>query len=146
AHGSPLGADEIKATREKLGWQPAAFDVPAPILAAWRAAGSRSHGAHQAWGKTWSKLDAEKRASFEDATNKESRVVLERAIADAKTAFAADTAKRATRNWSELTLDRLTPVLPALIGGSADLTGSNNTKAKGQAVITKDSFAGSYIH
>src|SRR5690606_2383880 len=69
-----------------------------------------------------------------------------KAIAAAKQAAATATARKATRNWSEATLDHLIPALPALIGGSADLTGSNNTKVRGQAVVTSESFAGSYIH
>src|SRR5690606_23554695 len=71
---------------------------------------------------------------------------LRHTINEAKRKAAAETAKKATRQWSELTLEQLVPALPGLIGGSADLTGSNNTKAKSQVVIRKGDFSGSYIH
>ena len=68
------------------------------------------------------------------------------AIADAKSAFVSDTAKRATRVWSQMTLERLVPALPELIGGSADLTGSNGTKTKHHTSIAPGNFAGNYVH
>ncbi len=146
AHGSPLGPDEIKGTREALGWPHAPFVIPAAIASAWRAAGARGAAERKAWAERWAKVDAQARARFADPLGGDGRQLLVAAIKAAKTTFAADTAKRATRNWSELTLDKITVALPALVGGSADLTGSNNTRAKGQAVIKRDDFAGTYIH
>jgi len=146
AHGSPLGADEIKATRDKLGWAPPAFDIPEPVLDAWRAVGRQGQAAQKGWHKAWTKVDPAARSAFADPTNDKGRSALLAAVTAAKEQFAADTAKRATRVWSELALEKLIPAMPALIGGSADLTGSNNTKIKGQGVIAKGSFGGSYIH
>ena len=77
---------------------------------------------------------------------RDTKDVVAKAIAEAKTAFAADTAKRATRVWSQMTIERLVPVLPELIGGSADLSGSNGTKTKHHTSVTPDNFAGNYIH
>jgi transketolase len=144
-HGSPLGADEITGTREKLGWPHAAFEIPAPVLDAWRAAGGRHREARTAWEATWAKVDAAKRHAFEHPAAARATEVAA-AVAELKKAAAADTTKRATRTWSEMALEKLTAAQPALIGGSADLTGSNNTKAKAQGVIARAKFEGSYIH
>ena len=144
-HGSPLGADEIKGAREKLGWPHAPFEIPAPILSAWRETGKRGAAAYSAWAARWGKLEAAKREAFEHPA-KAARAATSAAIQEAKRAAATEKTEKATRVWSELTLEKLIPALPALIGGSADLTGSNNTKIKGQPVITAESFRGSYIY
>ncbi len=145
-HGSPLGADEIKGARELLGWPHGPFEIPADVQKAWAEAGSRGAVEHKSWAQRWAKVDAAQRARFADPLSADGKSELQAAVKAAKIAFAADPSKRATRNWSEMTLDKITPAMPALIGGSADLTGSNNTKAKSQAVITKENFAGTYIH
>jgi transketolase len=144
-HGSPLGAEEIAGAREKLGWTSAPFELPADVLAAWRACGARGSAARRAWAERWQGLDARTREAVEHPARTAAPAIAE-AIAAAKTAAALSTARKATRVWSEATLDHLVPALPALIGGSADLTGSNNTKIKNQPVVTADSFAGTYIH
>ncbi|MFA7307281.1 MAG: transketolase [Hyphomicrobium sp.] len=143
AHGEPLGADEIKATRERLDWPYQPFDVPDHILSAWRAVGSRGAKVHADWAKRLSAANAEAKALI---GGRKVDTALASAIAAAKTAFAADTTKRATRVWSQLTLEHLVPALPELIGGSADLTGSNLTKTKQQVSITPDNFTGNYVH
>lgn len=143
AHGEPLGAEEIKATRERLDWPYQPFDVPDHILSAWRAVGSRGAKVYADWVKRFSAASSEAKALI---GGRKIEAAVAGAIAEAKTAFAADTAKRATRVWSQLTLERLVPALPELIGGSADLTGSNGTKTKHHTSITPDNFAGNYVH
>jgi transketolase len=145
-HGEPLGADEIAATRERLAWPAKPFDIPADILDAWRATGQRSAKERAAWAARFDKADAA-------ATNALGLPLAEAraqdvfaAIAAAREAFAADTAKRATRVWSQLTIEHLVPVLPELIGGSADLTGSNGTKTKHHTPVAPGNFAGNYLH
>ncbi len=145
-HGSPLGADEIAAARIALGWPHEPFAIPAAVGKAWSEAGARGGSEHKAWAQRWAKVDAGIRARFADPLSGDGKAALTAAIKATKTGFAADTSKRATRNWSELTLEKITPAMAGLIGGSADLTGSNNTKAKAQGVIKKGEFAGSYIH
>lgn len=146
AHGSPLGADEIAAAREKLGWPHAPFEIPAPILDAWRSVGRRSSQLYSDWTAAWAKADPKVRDGLADSLGGATTGALIAAVGNAKAAAAAETSKKATRQWSEATLGHLIPAVPGLIGGSADLTGSNNTKVKSQPVITKGSFGGSYIH
>ena len=143
AHGEPLGAEEIKATRERLDWPYQPFDVPDHILSAWRTVGSRGAKVYTDWAKRLSAASTEAKTLIGGRKIDEA---VSAAIAEAKTAFAADTAKRATRVWSQLTLERLVPALPELIGGSADLTGSNGTKTKHHTSITPENFAGNYVH
>jgi transketolase len=144
-HGSPLGAEEIAGARDRLGWVHPPFEVPDHVLSAWRACGARGAAARAAWTERWLGLDPNVRAAVQHPARAAAPAIAE-AIAAAKKAAATATSKKATRVWSEATLDHLIPALPALIGGSADLTGSNNTRIKDQPVVTAGSFAGSYIH
>jgi transketolase len=146
SHGSPLGADEIKGAREKLGWTHAPFEIPADVLSAWRAAGSRGKQTRTAWTASWDKIDSSTRAAFAGPSAGDAARAIDGAVKAAKQAAAAETSKKATRQWSEAALEKLVPACPALIGGSADLTGSNNTKIKNQPLIARGSYAGSYIH
>jgi len=144
-HGSPLGAEEIAGARDRLGWAHAPFAVPSDVLAAWRACGARGAPVREAWTRRWQRLDPQARVAVEHPAGAAAPAIAA-AIAAAKTAAAATAAKKATRVWSEAVLDRLIPALPVLIGGSADLTGSNNTRIKDQPLVAPGSFAGSYIH
>ena len=143
AHGEALGADEIKAAREKLGWSAPPFVIPDEILAAWRAVGRRGAQANAEWKK---RLAAAAPGIRELVKGADEASSVAKAVADAKAAFAADTNKRATRVWSQLTIEKLLPALPHLIGGSADLTGSNGTKTKLHTAIAPDDFKGNYLH
>ncbi len=142
-HGEPLGVDEIKGAREKLGWPSPAFEVPADILSAWRTAGCRGAKANAEWKKRFAKADAAVKALV---SGRDAAAAAAPALAEAKVAFAADPAKRATRVWSQMTLERLIPVLPELLGGSADLTPSNGTRTKHHTSITPGNFAANYMH
>jgi transketolase len=143
AHGEALGVDEIKATREKLGWPYAAYEVPEDILSSWREAGERHRELRLAWDQHEAKASGEAKSLIRGRDTKQ---LVSQTIASAKQDFAADTTKRATRVWSQLTIERLTPVLPELIGGSADLSGSNGTRTKHHVSVTPDNFAGNYVH
>ena len=142
-HGSPLGPDEVKAARERLGWPYPAFEVPAEILATWRAVGAKGSKARADWQKAFAKADASATALV---SGRDASLAAANAIAEAKTAFAADTAKRASRVWSQMTLERLVPVMPELLGGSADLTPSNGTRTKHHTSIAPGNFAANYMH
>ncbi len=144
-HGEPLGAEEIKGAREKLGWTAEPFVVPADILSHWREVGRRGAKEHAAWKARVAKADAKVRQALESPAAASRTKDIEAAIATAKAQFAADTNKRATRVWSQMTLEHLIPVVPEMIGGSADLTPSNGTRTKHHTDVTPGHFAGNYI-
>jgi len=147
SHGSPLGADEIKGARERLGWTSPAFEVPADVLTSWRSAGQRAAGHHQAWKQRLAALPAEKRAQFERRlSGKIEADKLAAVVRGLKQTFAKTPKEIATRAASELALDALIAAIPELVGGSADLTGSNNTKTKGMAVMSSAAYGGRFIH
>ena len=133
-HGEPLGADEIKGAREKLGWAHAAFEVPGNVLAAWRAAGERGASAAQGLGAAGGQ--ARCRIAFCAIRSTSAAVeAIKAAVAEIKAEFVAAPPKLATRQSSQKVLEKLVPVLPALIGGSADLTGSNGTRTKHHTAV-----------
>jgi transketolase len=146
AHGSPLGAAEIAGARQRLGWQEPPFVMPEDVMKFWRAAGSRGAKLSASWEKRFDAADANTRAEFSRRMKGDLPPEARAALAQVKVKAANDAPKIATRQASGNVLDALAPVLPELIGGSADLTGSNNTKAKSQKVITAKDFSGGYIH
>src|SRR5215510_4962680 len=146
-HGSPLGADEIKGARERLGWTSPAFEVPTDVLASWRNAGQRAAAQHQDWKQRLAAMPIEKRAQFERRlSGKIESDKLAAAVHSLKETFAKTPREIATRAASELALDALVPAIPELVGGSADLTGSNNTKTKGMTIMSSANYGGRFIH
>ena len=146
-HGSPLGGDEIKGARAALGWSEPAFVVPEDILASWRAAGERCKDVHRAWRERLRAAPAEQRAEFERRMRGEIPADrLSHAVRAVKEKLAATPKEIATRAASEVALEALVPALPEMIGGSADLTGSNNTRPKGMTVLSASDYAGRFIH
>ena len=145
-HGSPLGEEEIMGARERLGWRHAPFEVPKRIVKSWREAGARHRAAYDAWAKAASRLDDAARAGLTDPIDKAVKGKIEAAIGAAKAAFVKDGAKLATRQSSQKVLEALVPVVPGLVGGSADLTGSNGTLTKLHTLVKPGDFAGTYIH
>jgi len=147
-HGSPLGDDEIKATRENLGWNYPPFEIPSDIYAEWNAS-DKGAKAEQAWDKKF--------AAYRDAYP-ELAAEFERRVAGTLPANWAETAaayiedvhgkgeKKATRQASQAAINGYAPVLPELLGGSADLTGSNNTNWKGTVAIGNTVADGNYLH
>jgi transketolase len=146
AHGAPLGAAEIEGARKRLGWPYPPFEIPETIRTRWRAVGARGAEASRAWRERLAVAPAEARPEFERRQAGELPAGWRDALAAVKSKFAADAPKLATRQASGSVLDALEPVMPELIGGSADLTPSNNTKAKGQALITAKNYGGNYLH
>lgn len=144
-HGSPLGSEETTAARNHLGWTAAPFEIPADILHAWRAVGTRGQTESYAWQK---RLESSaQKAEFEKALDPNVSDIVTAALADAKAVIAADKPKLATRASSGKVLESLVPKLAQLVGGSADLTPSNNTKTKGPDVISAaNGYKGQYIH
>jgi transketolase len=143
-HGAPLGQDEIAAAREVLGWEAAPFEVPADILTDWRSTGDRGKTAHAEWRQRLD-VDAERKDKFESwmaGISDLAAPALEEHIA----ALAAEPKNVASRKASEMALGPLTAKLPQLVGGSADLTGSNNTKTPSTLPFTADDYSGRYLY
>ncbi len=138
-HGSPLGAEEIERTRAALGWPYPPFEVPGDILTAWRAVGARGHKLGADWRAGPGQRNGASCLHVDDAA-------LVGAIEAAKAQFAGDTAKRASRVWSQMTLEHLIPAIPQIVGGSADLTPSNGTKTSHYKPVSPGTFDGNYIH
>jgi transketolase len=146
AHGSPLGAEELEATRKKLGWTAAPFEVPTDILDDWRLAGLRSTKARVAWEERLGAAEMDARTEFERRTNRELNTDFGRAIDDFKKKMAEEKPNKATRVSSQMALEVINQALPEMFGGSADLTGSNNTKTEGLTPFTASDYAGRYVY
>ncbi len=138
AHGSPLGEDEINLVRKKLKWNFAPFEIPEEILHAWRQIGSKGNKEQEKWKK---KVNNKKNKLYDNSSQLFNNIFL-----DAKAKAINNPTPTATRKSSEDILNLLTEKVPELIGGSADLAGSNNTKTKSQKIIKPGNFSGSYIH
>jgi transketolase len=137
-HGSPLGEDEINLVRKKLKWKHAPFDIPKEILSAWRAIGEQGKKLRLQWQK--------KAGNKINKLSQDNSKLLNNIFTNAKIAAVKDAKPTATRKSSEDILTLLTTEIQELIGGSADLAGSNNTKTKSQKIIKPGDFSGTYIH
>ena len=146
-HGSPLGPEEIKGAREALGWSEPAFAIPADVREMWMTTGRAGKAARLAWRDRLRALPASARGEIERRLGGElPRDALATAVRSTKDRFAAARKEIATRSASENVLEAMTAALPELLGGSADLTGSNNTKPKGMTVLSSTDYAGRFIH
>jgi transketolase len=145
-HGSPLGKAEIEAARTRLGWSHAPFSIPADILAAWREAGSRGARVYEQWTKTLNAADAGQRATFEQWMQGELPAGWNDVFQAFKKKIAETKPTEASRKSSENLLEAMVPVIPQLVGGSADLTGSNFTKTRAMKPVTAGDYSGSYLY
>ncbi|MHB2165542.1 transketolase [Alsobacter sp. R-9] len=146
AHGEPLGAEELAGAKARLNLSPEPFSVPAEVIEQWRAAGRRSVDARKAWDARLAALPAERRGEFLRRISGELPTGLDAAVTALKAKLCAEPQTVATRKASELVLEAITPAVPELVLGSADLTPSNNTKTKNLAVVQPGAVAGRYIH
>ena len=143
-HGSPLGAEEIAVARKTLGWDSAPFVIPADILSAWRAVGAKGKEAREAWE---ARLAASPhKAEFTRLMKGKLPANFEKTIAAYKKELAAKPPHIATRNSSQNALDVINPCVVEAIGGSADLTGSNNTKSKDLKPLNAADYGGRYVY
>jgi transketolase len=144
AHGAPLGVDEIAAARNALGWPHEPFVIPNQIVSAWREAGGRNAGEREAWLERLAQSGDN--AEFKRVVAGDLPKGWEQSVINIKKTFSADAPKLATRASSGKVLDAITPSVPEMIGGSADLTGSNNTKAANFEGLAPPDYAGRYIY
>lgn len=140
-HGSALGAAEVAAARAELGWTAAPFEIPDAIDTAWKRAGSRGASLRTAWNE---RLQSHEKAS-EFMRRMRGDLPEGFDLSEARAAAAADAKPVATRKASENALEFINALLPETIGGSADLTGSNNTRTRGQAALTTADYSGRYV-
>ena len=145
-HGSPLGDEEIAATRKALGWEYPAFEVPEEILDAWRVAGLRSTKTRVEWEKKLNAAKADVKAEFNRRFAGDLPGSFDRAIQKYKKELAEEKPTLASRKSSQNALEVINGVVPETFGGSADLTGSNNTNTSQTTPITPDDFSGRFMH
>ena len=147
AHGEALGADELKGAKEKLGISLEAFSVPDDVLKAWRAAGSRGASAREEWQVRFDELGSRKRAEFERRMRHERPAALSKALRAHKKALLETPQNIATRKSSESAIEAIASAMPMeFLAGSADLTGSNNNKAKSAVAFSAKTPKGRFIH
>ncbi len=146
AHGAPLGDEEIALTREALGWDAEPFKVPEDIMDAWRIAGLNSCKDHKSWEKRFDGIDSELKGEFERRMRGDIPGELGDAILKLKKKLAKDQPKMATRQSSQAVLEVINEAVPETIGGSADLTGSNNTKTSKTEPFTAANYNGRFVH
>ncbi|AWW74584.1 transketolase [Erythrobacter sp. KY5] len=142
-HGAPLGPDEVAAARDMLGWEAEPFKVPQEILVDWRKTAERGRHEHGEWERRLS--ESPERDAFDSQLAGVAEAV-DTAIQQHIRTLAAEPQKAATRKASEMALGPLTESLPQMIGGSADLTGSNNTKTPSTLPMSADDYSGRYVY
>ena len=145
SHGSPLGDDEIALVRKKLKWNASPFEIPKDILVEWRNIGKKGTNLENNWNKLLSK-NSKVKNSLEAMLSNKNLNNLDKLISAEKNKYFNEKPAKATRECSSMTIESITPSLSELVGGSADLSGSNNTKTKNSKVISAKDFNGNYIH
>lgn len=140
-HGSPLGAEELAAMRQNLNWNYEPFEVPADVLEAWRAAGSRSHDAFLAW----EKRARAKGREFLDVIADKLPAGWDKELNELKRQAVKEKTKVATRKASQMCLEAIVPHIPEIVGGSADLAASNLTFTSASKTVTKDDYNGNNV-
>jgi transketolase len=146
AHGAPLGAEEVARTRAALDWPHPPFEIPEAVLAQWHKIGARGQAVRRNWIERTRRLNTGTRSPFHDALNRHLPNEYAAAIDQLRTRFAHERPIIATRQASQLVIEGIVEALPNLLGGSADLTHSNLTRAKTQQPVRCDDFEGNYIH
>jgi len=146
AHGAPLGADEVAKTRDALNWPHQPFQVPEAVLEQWREAGARGHATRRSWLERTKRINSPARSPFHDALNRNLPSAYAETMAKLRDRFATGRPTIATRQASQLVIDDIALALPDLLGGSADLTHSNLTRARTHQPVRPDFLGGNYIH
>ena len=146
SHGAALGTDEVAAAREQLGWAHPEFVVPPEIVTAWRVAGERASPAAARWRDALDAAPGAERREFLRRQAGELPEGWQEPLRDLKRTLADEAPKWATRRSSQAALEAINPVVTETIGGSADLTGSNNTKTKDLGLLTAADYGGRYLH
>ncbi len=146
AHGSPLGAEEIAKVRKIYGWSHPAFEIPQDIKSSWEKIGARGAADRKEWDSRFSELSESRQKEFNRVIAGDAPRKLSATIKALKKQMSDDMPKVATRKSSEMVLEVINPIMPETIGGSADLTGSNNTLTAGLGIFNPENRKGRYVH
>ena len=145
SHGSPLGDEEIALVRKKLKWKSKPFEIPQEVLEEWRKIGKKGEILEKNWKEMVNKKSSKVKSELEKNLNSDLGD-LESLIIREKTKYFESKPSLATRQCSMASIESISAILPQLIGGSADLSGSNNTKTNNSKIINSKNFNGNYIH
>ena len=146
SHGSPLGDEEIKLVRKKLKWKSKPFEIPREVLEEWRKIGKKGEELEEKWEKNLIRKNPKTKKELEKNYINSDLGSLENLIEKEKTKYFESKPSLATRQCSMASIESISALLPQLIGGSADLSGSNNTKTNNSRIINSKNFDGNYIH
>ena len=146
SHGSPLGDDEIALVRKKLKWNAEPFEIPQEILDEWKKIGEKGELLEKKWLESINKKNSNTKSELEKTYINSDISDLEKLIEKEKTKYYESKPSLATRQCSMAAIESISAVIPQLIGGSADLSGSNNTKTNNSKIINSKNFDGNYIH
>jgi len=146
SHGSPLGNDEIALVRKKLKWNTEPFKIPEEILDEWKKIGDKGEFLERKWIESTNKKNPEIKSELEKTYINSEIDELEKLIENEKIKYFKSKPGLATRQCSMAAIESISAILPQLIGGSADLSGSNNTKTNNSKIINSKNFNGNYIH
>ncbi len=146
SHGSPLGEEEIKLVRKKLKWPHLPFEIPDEVLKAWRQIGAKGEAIEKNWLNELNKSKENIKENFNQLNNKIFRDKLNDLVSLEKEKYYKDKPTMATRQCSMKVIESLNNLMPNLVGGSADLSGSNNTKTSNSVILNSKNYGGNYIH
>ena len=146
SHGSPLGEEEITLVRKKLKWSSKPFEIPKNILESWRDIGKKGATHEKRWLDSLNKKNFKIKKKLDQILNNESLKNIDNLINHEKEKYFKDKPIKATRECSSMVIEAVSSLIPELIGGSADLSGSNNTKTKNSKAISSKDFNGNYVH
>ena len=146
AHGAPLGLDEIELTKAKLNWKYKPFEIPDDIKSEWLIAGTRSIVKYKKWKSNANKMKSNSKKEYARRINGKLPSNINKILNDFKKDCSNKKIAKATRQSSEMVINQISSHMPELVGGSADLTGSNNTKASDMKILDANNYSGNYIY
>ena len=146
AHGAPLGLDEIELTKAKLNWEYKPFEIPDDIKSEWLIAGTRSIVKYKKWKSNANKMKSNSKKEYARRINGKLPSNINKILNDFKKDCSNKKIAKATRQSSEMVINQISSHMPELVGGSADLTGSNNTKASDMKILDANNYSGNYIY
>ena len=146
AHGAPLGLDEIELTKARLNWDYKPFEIPDDIKSEWLIAGTRSILKYKKWKSNANKMKSNSKKEYARRINGKLPSNINKILIDFKKDCSNKKIAKATRQSSEMVINQISSHMPELVGGSADLTGSNNTKASDMKILDANNYSGNYIY